>query len=112
VQPEALAALVKLTDAGTLSKQQARDVLADLVRDGGDPAAIVAAKGLGQTNDVAEIEAVVAEVLADPTFAPSLAEYRAGNEKAINAVKGPIMKRMKGKANPAVVDQVLRRLLS
>lgn len=112
VQPEALAALVKLTDAGTLSKQQAREVLADIVRDGGDPATIVAAKGLGQTNDVAEIEAVVAEVLADPSFATSLAEYRAGNEKAINAVKGPIMKRMKGKANPAVVDQVLRRLLS
>lgn len=111
VRPEALAELVRLADAGTLSKQQAREVLAELVRAGGEPAAIVAAKGLGQTSDAGEIEAVVAEVLADPALAGSVAEYRAGNEKAINALKGPVMKRTKGKANPAVVDQVLRRLL-
>ena len=111
VTPAALAELVRLVDAGTLSKQQAKEVLAELVRAGGSPAAIVAAKGLAQTSDAGEIEAVIAEVLADPALAGSVAEFRAGNDKAINALKGPVMKRTKGKANPAVVDQVLRRLL-
>ncbi len=111
VTPAALAELVRLVEAGTLSKQQAREVLAELVRAGGMPAAVVAAKGLAQTSDAGEIEAVIAEVLADPALAGSIAEFRAGNDKAINALKGPVMKRTKGKANPAVVDQVLRRLL-
>ena len=111
VSPTALAELVRLVDAATLSKQQAKEVLAELVRAGGEPAAVIAAKGLAQTSDAGEIEAVIAEVLADPALAGSIAEFRAGNDKAINALKGPVMKRTKGKANPAVVDQVLRRLL-
>ena len=54
---------------------------------------------------------MVREVIADPAVAKSIAEYRAGNAKAINALKGPIMKRTGGKANPAVVDEILRKLL-
>ncbi len=112
VTPAALAELVRLVDGATLSKQQAKEVLAELVRAGGMPAAVVAAKGLAQTSDAGEIEAVIAEVLSDPSLAGSIAEFKAGNDKAINALKGPVMKRTKGKANPAVVDQVLRRLLA
>jgi len=111
LRPAGLAELVKMTDAGTLSKQQAREVLAEMFRTGQAAAAIVAARGLAQNNDTTELEQVVREVVADPAFAKSLAEYRAGNAKAINALKGPIMKRTQGKANPAVIDEILRRVL-
>lgn len=109
--PAALAELVRLTDAGSLSKQQAKEVLAEMFRTGEAPAAIVAAKGLAQNSDAGELERVVREVVADPAHAKSLAEHRAGNPKAINALKGPIMKRTQGKANPALVDEILRRVL-
>jgi aspartyl-tRNA(Asn)/glutamyl-tRNA(Gln) amidotransferase subunit B len=111
LRPAGLAELVKMTDAGTLSKQQAREVLAEMFRTGQAAATIVAARGLAQNNDTAELEQVVREVVADPAFAKSLTEYRAGNAKAINALKGPIMKRTQGKANPAVIDEILRRIL-
>lgn len=111
VRPAALAELVRLTDAGTISKQQAREVLAEMARTGAAPADVVAARGLAQNSDAGELEKVVREVVADPAFAKSLAEFRAGNAKAINALKGPIMKRTQGKANPALVDEILRRVL-
>jgi len=111
VSPAALAELVRLTDAGTISKQQAREVLAEMFRTGQPPSAIVAARGLAQNSDAGELEKVVREVVADPAFAKSLAEFRAGNAKAINALKGPVMKRTQGKANPALVDEILRRVL-
>ncbi len=112
VRPAALAELVRLTDAGAISKQQAREVLAEMFLTGQAPAAIVGARGLAQNSDAGELERVVREVVADPAFAKSLAEFRAGNAKAINALKGPIMKRTQGKANPALVDEILRRVLS
>jgi len=111
IQPAALAALVRLTDEGGISKQQAKEVFAEMFRTGQEPAAIVDAKGLRQNSDAGELEAVVREVIADPAVAKSIAEYRAGNAKAINALKGPIMKRTGGKANPVVVDEILRKLL-
>jgi aspartyl-tRNA(Asn)/glutamyl-tRNA(Gln) amidotransferase subunit B len=78
---------------------------------GNDALAIVETKGLRQNSDTGELEKIVAEVIADPAVAKSIAEYRAGNEKAINALKGPIMKRTQGKANPVMIDQLLRKLL-
>lgn len=112
IRPAQLAGLVKLTDAGVISKQQAKEVFAEMFKSGQDAAAIVDAKGLRQNSDTDELERIVREVIADPAVAKSVAEYRAGNEKAINALKGPIMKRTQGKANPALIDQLLRRFLA
>ncbi|HAZ65223.1 MAG TPA: Asp-tRNA(Asn)/Glu-tRNA(Gln) amidotransferase GatCAB subunit B, partial [Opitutae bacterium] len=64
-----------------------------------------------QNSNSDELEAVVRAVIEDPAVAKSIAEYRAGNAKAINALKGPIMKRTGGKANPAMIDEILRKLL-
>ncbi|MEY3957972.1 MAG: hypothetical protein RJA37_575 [Verrucomicrobiota bacterium] len=111
VRPAALAGLVKLTDEGVISKQQAKEVFAEMFRTGQEAAAIVDARGLRQNSDTGELEQIIREVVADPSVAKSIAEYRAGNEKAINALKGPIMKRTQGKANPGLVDQLLRRIL-
>ncbi len=111
IKPAQLAGLVKLTDDGVISKQQAKEVFAEMFRSGQDAAAIVDAKGLRQNSDTGELEKIVQEVIADPAVAKSIAEYRAGNEKAINALKGPIMKRTQGKANPGLIDQLLRKAL-
>jgi aspartyl-tRNA(Asn)/glutamyl-tRNA(Gln) amidotransferase subunit B len=111
IKPAQLAGLVKLTDEGVISKQQAKEVFAEMFKSGQDAAAIVDAKGLRQNSDTGELEKIVAEVIADPAVAKSIAEYRAGNEKAINALKGPIMKRTQGKANPGLIDQLLRKAL-
>jgi aspartyl-tRNA(Asn)/glutamyl-tRNA(Gln) amidotransferase subunit B len=111
IKPAQLAGLVKLTDDGVISKQQAKEVFAEMFKSGQDAAAIVDAKGLRQNSDTGELEKIVQEVIADPAVAKSIAEYRAGNEKAINALKGPIMKRTQGKANPGLIDQLLRKAL-
>jgi aspartyl-tRNA(Asn)/glutamyl-tRNA(Gln) amidotransferase subunit B len=111
IKPAQLAGLVKLTDEGVISKQQAKEVFTEMFKTGKDALAIVEAKGLRQNSDTGELEKIVAEVIADPAVAKSIAEYRAGNEKAINALKGPIMKRTQGKANPVMIDQLLRKLL-
>jgi aspartyl-tRNA(Asn)/glutamyl-tRNA(Gln) amidotransferase subunit B len=111
IRPAQIAGLVKLTDDGVISKQQAKEVFAEMFKYGQDAAAIVDAKGLRQNSDTGELEKIVQEVIADPAVAKSIAEYRAGNEKAINALKGPIMKRTQGKANPVLIDQLLRKFL-
>ena len=111
IKPAQLAGLVKLTDDGVISKQQAKEVFAEMFKTGQDAAAIVDAKGLRQNSDTGELEKIVQEGIADPAVAKSIAEYRAGNEKAINALKGPIMKRTQGKANPGLIDQLLRKFL-
>jgi aspartyl-tRNA(Asn)/glutamyl-tRNA(Gln) amidotransferase subunit B len=112
IKPAQLAGLVKLTDDGVISKQQAKEVFTEMFKSGQDAAAIVDAKGLRQNSDTGELEKIVQEVIADPAVAKSIAEYRAGNEKAINALKGPIMKRTQGKANPVLIDQLLRKFLA
>ena len=110
VSPEGLAGLVKLIDDGSISKQTAQDVLIDMFQTGDSADSIVEKKGLKQTSDTGELETICAQVIQDNLKA--VEEYRSGKETAINALKGPIMKATRGKANPKVVDQVLKQLLS
>jgi len=72
---------------------------------GAEPAAVVKAKGLAQVSDEAAIAAAVDAVLAENPKA--IADYRAGNPRALGALVGPVMKRMGGKANPTVINKVL-----
>jgi aspartyl-tRNA(Asn)/glutamyl-tRNA(Gln) amidotransferase subunit B len=107
--PDALAALVRLVDAGTIGGPGAKAVFDHLFREGGDPAEIVRAKGLAQVSDEAAIEAVVDRVLA---ASPGEVErFRAGNAKLMGFFVGQVMKEMKGKGNPAVVNALLKRKL-
>jgi aspartyl-tRNA(Asn)/glutamyl-tRNA(Gln) amidotransferase subunit B len=77
---------------------------------GGDADAIIAARGLKQISDEGAIEKIVDEVLA--ANAAMVAEFRAGKEKAFNALVGQAMKATRGKANPAQVNAILRRRLA
>jgi aspartyl-tRNA(Asn)/glutamyl-tRNA(Gln) amidotransferase subunit B len=105
--PAALAGVVRLVDAGTIGGPGVRQVIEELFRAGGDPDAIVAARGLAQVSDESAVEAAVDEVL---TRCPDeVARYRAGNQKLLGFLVGQVMKAMKGKGNPAVVNAVLQR---
>jgi aspartyl-tRNA(Asn)/glutamyl-tRNA(Gln) amidotransferase subunit B len=108
VTPDALAALAGMVAAKEVSGSAAKEVLDSLVADGGDPRQIVEAKGLGmaEAGDLAEI---VARVLADNGDA--VAKVKAGNEKAIGALIGPVMKETKGRADGGEVERLIREQL-
>jgi len=111
VTPAALADLVKLIDAGTLLQNAAKEVFADMFSTGEAPAAIVARKGLAVAQtDTAELEQWCRDAIA--ANAKAAEEFRAGKESAINGLKGPVMKAAKGKVNPKLVDETLRRVLA
>jgi len=78
--------------------------------EGGEPDAIIEARGLKQMSDSGEVERIIDEVLA--ANAKSVEEFRAGKEKAFNALVGQVMKATKGKANPAQVNDLLRAKLA
>jgi aspartyl-tRNA(Asn)/glutamyl-tRNA(Gln) amidotransferase subunit B len=105
-----LGELIDLIADGTVSGRLAKDVFAEMVASGGDPAAIVAAKGLRQVTDSAAIEAAIDTVLA--AQADKVAEYRAGRDKLYGFFVGQIMRAMQGKANPALVNQLLKKKLA
>ena len=111
VPPARLSRLLVLTLGGTLSNKLAKEVFAAMWagENGGDPDAIVAARGLEQISDAGTIEKVVDEVLA--ANAQQVADFKAGKDKAFNSLVGQVMKATRGKANPAQVNELLRKKL-
>jgi len=106
----ALAGLLRRIGDNTLSGKMAKDVFDALWEGGTDADRIIQDRGLKQISDTGEIEKIVdAIVAANPA---QVAEYRAGKEKAFNFFVGQAMKATKGKANPAQVNEMLRRKLS
>ncbi len=104
-----LAALIRRIADGTLSNNGARQVFEDLWAGQTDVDAVIAARGLKQMNDSGALEAIVDAVLA--ANARSVEEFRAGKDKAFNALVGQVMKASQGKANPAQAGDLLRRKL-
>ncbi|MFT4189890.1 MAG: Asp-tRNA(Asn)/Glu-tRNA(Gln) amidotransferase subunit GatB [Comamonas sp.] len=110
VAPVQLAALIGRIHDGTISNNAARQVFEALWNgEGAEVDALIEAKGLKQMNDSGALEKIVDEVLA--ANAKSVEEFRAGKEKAFNALVGQVMKASRGKANPAQVNDVLRARL-
>ena len=110
VDAPALAALIRRVTDGTVSNNGARQVFdAMWSGEGSDADALIEAKGLKQMNDAGALEAIVDAVIA--ANAKSVDEYRAGKDKAFNALVGQVMKASKGKANPAQAGELLRRRL-
>ncbi|MBL8380848.1 MAG: Asp-tRNA(Asn)/Glu-tRNA(Gln) amidotransferase subunit GatB [Burkholderiales bacterium] len=109
VAPATLARLVARIGDGTISGKAAKEVFADLWESGGEVDAIIAAKGLTQISDAGALEAIVDAVIA--ANARSVEEYRAGKERAFNALVGQAMKATRGKANPVAVTDLLKRKL-
>lgn len=106
VTPAAMAALVKLVESGAINKGTATTVLETVWAEGGDPAAIVQAKGLAQVSDTSAIVTTIEQVLASQSA--MVTRYLGGEEKVFGALMGAVMKAMGGKANPQVVTEVLK----
>jgi aspartyl-tRNA(Asn)/glutamyl-tRNA(Gln) amidotransferase subunit B len=110
VSSTTLAALITRISDGTISHNAARQVFDALWQDSSASVdALIEAKGLKQMNDTGALEAILDEVLA--ANAKSVDEYRAGKDKAFNALVGQAMKASKGKANPAQVTELLKKKL-
>ncbi|MGQ9674050.1 MAG: Asp-tRNA(Asn)/Glu-tRNA(Gln) amidotransferase subunit GatB [Chloroflexota bacterium] len=109
VRPEDLAEMLKLIDQGTISGRMAKDVFEEMFSSGKSAGQVVAERGLAQISDRAELEARVDQVLADNPQA--VADYRAGKRQAAGFLVGQVMKATKGKANPAVVNELLQEKL-
>jgi aspartyl-tRNA(Asn)/glutamyl-tRNA(Gln) amidotransferase subunit B len=110
VTPQHLAGLVRVMDEGIISKQMGQDVFIEMFKTGQSAESIIDSKGLAQNSDLSALESFCQQAI-DANPAP-VAEYKAGKEKAINALKGKVMQLSQGKANPALVDDMLKKLLS
>ena len=104
------AELLALVADGTLSGTLAKQVFEIMLETGDDPAAVVEARGLRQSSDTGAIEAEIAKVLA--ANADKVADYRAGKDKLFGFFVGQTMKAMAGKANPAIVNELLKTALA
>jgi aspartyl-tRNA(Asn)/glutamyl-tRNA(Gln) amidotransferase subunit B len=110
VKPQSLAGLLARIADGTLSGKMAREVFDAMWAGEGEADTIIDARGLRQISDAGAIEKIIDEVLA--ANPKSVEEFRAGKDKAFNALVGQAMKATKGKANPAQVNEILKKKLA
>ena len=109
VDPDALATLIVRIVDGTLSGKMAKEVFEALWRREGSPDSVIARRGLAQISDTGAIDALVDDVIA--SHPAQAAQFRAGKEKILGFFVGQVMKMTRGQANPAQVNQALRRKL-
>jgi aspartyl-tRNA(Asn)/glutamyl-tRNA(Gln) amidotransferase subunit B len=111
VKPAHIAELVKLVDEGTVLTNAAKEIFVEMAATGDSASVIAERRGLKSApTDSNELEQWCRDSIS--ANAKALAEFKAGKDSAINAFKGPVMKAAKGKANPKLVDETLRRLLA
>ena len=110
VSSERLAVLLRRVQDNTISGRMAGEVFDAMWNELLEPDAIIESRGLKQISDAGTIESIVDQVLA--ANAKQVEDYRAGKEKAFNSLVGQVMKATRGKANPAQVNEILRKKLS
>ena len=107
--PENLAKLIQLTEDGSVNSTVAKEVFEKIFEEDVDPDAYVAEHGLKTVNDTGLLEEVIRKVLeANPDV---VADYKGGKEKVFGFLVGQVMKEMKGKANPAMASEMLKKLM-
>ncbi len=110
LKPEQLVSMLKLIENGTISGKIAKTVFEEIYKTGKDAYVIVKEKGLVQISDSGEIEKIVDDVVSK--CPKEVERYKAGEEKLIGFFVGQIMKLTKGKANPQMVNELLKKKLS
>lgn len=110
LKPDMLAEMVQLIDQGTISTKIAKDMLPDLLTQGGSPKSIVEQKGLSQISDPAALAAIIDEVMT--AHPDEVAKYRAGKKKLQGFFVGQIMKQTSGRADPKLANQLLSKKLN
>lgn len=109
LQPDHLVALLKLVDAGTVNNTTAKVILEELFLSGGEPDEIIRRRGLAQISDANALTAVIAQIL--DTHPAEVALYHAGKETVLSFLVGQVMRETRGKANAALVNELLREML-
>ncbi len=109
VSAENLAELIKTLDAGKINNNQAKEVLTEMFASGKDSAAVIAEKGFEQISDSSAIEKIVDEIIEKNEN--QVKAYRGGNEKLFGFFVGQTMKASDGKANPKIVNEILKEKL-
>jgi aspartyl-tRNA(Asn)/glutamyl-tRNA(Gln) amidotransferase subunit B len=109
ISPDKLISLQKMVDKGKISLRTAREIFPEILREGKDPEEIVSKRGIGQISDPEEIERLVMETLKERER--EVSEYRAGKERLFGFFVGQVMKKSRGKANPSLVNKILKEKL-
>ncbi|MEO0533666.1 MAG: Asp-tRNA(Asn)/Glu-tRNA(Gln) amidotransferase subunit GatB [Cyanobacteria bacterium P01_A01_bin.123] len=110
LKPEMLAEMVQMTDQGTISTKIAKDLLPELLTQGGSPKAIVAQKGLSQISDPAALAVIIDDIMA--AHPDEVTKYRGGKKKLQGFFVGQIMKQTSGRADPKLANQLLAKKLN
>jgi aspartyl-tRNA(Asn)/glutamyl-tRNA(Gln) amidotransferase subunit B len=110
IRPERLAGMIKLIDSGVISTKIAKTVFEEMYKTGKDAESVVKEQGLTQVSDTGAIEKIIGEVIK--ANASQAAEYKSGKDKLFGFFVGQVMKASKGKANPDLVNQLLKKKLS
>jgi aspartyl-tRNA(Asn)/glutamyl-tRNA(Gln) amidotransferase subunit B len=109
LSPENLNELIRLVDNQTISNLTAKSVMTEMIDSGKKASQIIAEKNLGQVSDEGALEGHIGEVIREN--AKSVQDFKAGRENALMFLVGQVMKRSKGKANPKIVQELLKRRL-
>jgi aspartyl-tRNA(Asn)/glutamyl-tRNA(Gln) amidotransferase subunit B len=107
--PVQFASLLKAIDAGTISGNAGKEVFVELFATGAEPNEIIAKKGLAQVSDTGALDKVIDEIIA--SNAKNVEAYRAGKVQVLGFFVGAVMKAMKGKGNPKVINELLEQKL-
>lgn len=107
--PENLAKLIELVEAGSINSSVAKEVFEKIFKEDINPEKYVEEKGLKIVNDDGALKSTIEEIIA--ANPQSVADYHSGKEKALGFLVGQTMKAMKGKANPASINKILKELL-
>src|SRR5512139_3312354 len=110
ITPQQLGGMLKRIADGTISNSGAKEVFRTMWAEGGEADTVIEAKGLKQVSDVGALEAMVDEIMA--ANADKVAEYRSGKDKLFGFFVGLAMKASKGKANPAQMNEILKKKLA
>lgn len=109
--PESYVELAEMVARNQLSSTAAKEVFLELLTSDQTPSTIAESRNLLQVSDAAFLSGIIVEVLADPASAQSIADFQEGQDKAIGFLVGQVMKKSAGKANPAMVQQLMRKEL-
>ena len=110
VRPDSLAGLLKEIEKGTISGKMAKSVFSEMAGSGRSAAEIISEKGLAQITDEEHLTRIAEEVLKESPL--NVKRYREGEEKLFDFFVGQVMKKTEGKANPELVNEVLKASLS
>jgi aspartyl-tRNA(Asn)/glutamyl-tRNA(Gln) amidotransferase subunit B len=110
VLPDFFAELAELSSSGQINSKQAKDVFSKMIAENKSPVLLVKELGLSQVSDVGALEAFADQAIA--ANPKSVADYKAGKQAALNALKGQVMKLSKGTANPQLVGEIIAKKLS